>query len=107
MQFVNAPDSTVGNFPTQAPVMPNRESGNRPAIIGGSIGGVFGLGLIVLLILYLRKRRANKRMRGLPTPNMLFLPGVTRPSTDMSGPVAKGFDSPPNRHSIPDTSGPV
>jgi hypothetical protein len=127
MQFVNMPDSTVGTLvptssssvslntslttpsetSTLAPVKPNNEVNNTPAIIGGSVGGVLGLGLIVLLALYLFKRSSDKRNRGRLTPDVLSTPTAlefTRPSTSMYGSPTKSFYSPPNN---PETSGPV
>lgn len=116
-QAVNLPESTVGSeastfsstpssstsfeTSTLAPEGPNNKSNNTPAIIGGAVGGLFGLSIIVLLILYYLKQGSSKRVKAqfsLPT---------TRASVDMSGTTIKGSYSSPGGYSTSDTSGPL
>lgn len=116
-QAVNLPESTVGNeasafsstpssstsfeTPTLAPGGPNNQSNHTPAIVGGTVGGLFGLSIIVLLILYYLKQGSSKRVK-----SQFSLP-TTRASVDMSGTTTKGSYSPPGGYRTPDTSGPL
>ena len=86
-QAANLPESTVGNIvstfsstslltvPTGTSTLTSNDQTNKTlAVVGGSVGGVLGLGLIVLLILYLRTRGANRGTRDRPTPDLLSSP---------------------------------
>jgi len=120
-QFVNLPESTVGNnqvstsssispvttssqASTTAPVGSNstssNTSANTSAIIGGSVGGLLGLGLLVALILYLRKLDENKRHKR-QAPSAAF--ASARATPDVA--AAAGFRSASRQANHPLASG--
>ena len=101
----NLPESTVGNnevstssstsplttsteIQVSASVGPSNESSNTPAIIGGTVGGVLGLGLIAALVLYLLKQEKNKKNRRQP-PSAAFARAAATPDVA----AAAGFRS--------------
>jgi len=73
---------------------------NTPAIIGGSVGGVVGLGLLVALVLYLRKQDEHIRSkrqapsaafaRARATPDVAAAAGFRSASRQANHPLASG-----------------
>lgn len=103
--LANLPESTVGNnevptssstsplttsseTPELAPVGTSDKPSNTSAIIGGTVGGVLGLGLIIALVLYLLKQEGNKKNRRQP-PSAAF--ASTKATPDVA--AAAGFRS--------------
>jgi hypothetical protein len=93
-----SPLTTSSNASTTAPVGSNSISSNPSAIIGGSVGGVLGLGLLVALILFLRKQDENKKRQPpsaavageRATPDVAAAAGFRSASRQANHPLASG-----------------
>ncbi|PVF97712.1 hypothetical protein CPB86DRAFT_775143 [Serendipita vermifera] len=66
---------------------------NTPAIVGGAVGGIVGLGLIICLIIFLFKRNAKKTKKVAPSAEFtkVMPPGSPMPAN--FDPAAVGFRS--------------
>ena len=112
------PESTVGNnevstssstspltttqASTTAPVGLNSSSSsnNTSAIIGGTVGGVLGVGVLVALVLYLRKRDENHKGKR-QAPSAAFSRAIASPDVA----AAAGFRSASRQANHPRPSG--
>ena len=73
---------------TLLPASVQSRTNNTPAIIGGTVGGVLGLGLVVALVLCLRRQDGGKKSRHQP-PSAAFARATATPDVA----AAAGFRS--------------
>ncbi len=90
--------STATQASSTAPVRSNNSS-NTPAIIGGTVGGVIGVGLLAALVLYIRKRDENNKSKR-QAPSAAFARANATPDVA----AAAGFRSASRQANHPLTS---
>ena len=84
---------------SESPRLPSATGGsttikNIPPIIGGTVGGVIGLGLVAALFafLFLRSSSKNYELRFQRNPNEEFVSNTTGPSTTLPSGPSDGRD---------------